>query len=94
MLVAGGRTNREISHRLVISQRTAGRHVKHALTKLGLRSRSQLAVWVVQQEVMQTPSRRGCTMGAPRGCICPLGLWLQQASRCGPSAADPDVSPK
>jgi non-specific serine/threonine protein kinase len=55
MLVAGGRTNREISHRLVISQRTAGRHVKHALTKLGLRSRSQLAVWVVQQEVMQTP---------------------------------------
>ena len=42
-LVAEGLSNREIAARLVISERTAGNHVAHILTKLGFTSRSQIA---------------------------------------------------
>jgi serine/threonine-protein kinase PknK len=49
-LVAEGLTDREIASRLVISPRTAESHVQHALTKLGFRSRSQIATWVAQRE--------------------------------------------
>jgi DNA-binding CsgD family transcriptional regulator len=44
-LVAEGLTNRQIGLRLGISPHTVARHVTHARTKLGLRSRAQLAVW-------------------------------------------------
>jgi DNA-binding NarL/FixJ family response regulator len=44
-LVADGLTNRQIAARLVISDRTAGNHVAHILTKLGFTSRSQIAAW-------------------------------------------------
>ncbi len=55
-LVADGLTNRQIAERLVISERTAGNHVAHILTKLGLTSRSQVAVWA---------SRMSSTMSDP-----------------------------
>jgi non-specific serine/threonine protein kinase len=45
-LVAAGLTDRDIAARLVISQRTAESHVQHILTKLGFRSRTQIAAWV------------------------------------------------
>ena len=45
-LVAEGLSNREIATRLVVSERTAGNHVAHILTKLGFTSRSQIAGWV------------------------------------------------
>jgi predicted ATPase/DNA-binding CsgD family transcriptional regulator len=45
-LVARGRSNREIAHALVISQRTAESHVEHILAKLGVASRVEVAVWV------------------------------------------------
>jgi non-specific serine/threonine protein kinase len=38
-------TNREIAAQLVISERTAKRHVENILMKLGLRSREQVADW-------------------------------------------------
>ena len=44
-LVADGLTNRQIAARLVISERTAGNHVAHILTKLGFTSRAQVAAW-------------------------------------------------
>lgn len=44
-LVAEGLSNRGIAERLVISERTAGNHVAHILTKLGFTSRSQIAAW-------------------------------------------------
>jgi DNA-binding CsgD family transcriptional regulator len=44
-LVAEGLTNRQIAARLVISERTAGNHVAHILTKLGFTSRTQIAGW-------------------------------------------------
>jgi non-specific serine/threonine protein kinase len=43
-LVAEGKTNREIARNLVISQRTVDGHVERILAKLGLRSRTKLAV--------------------------------------------------
>ena len=45
-LVAEGLTNRQIAERLVISDRTAQNHVQHVLTKLGFRTRSQIAAWM------------------------------------------------
>jgi DNA-binding NarL/FixJ family response regulator len=48
-LVAQGLTNREIAAALVISEGTAEVHVKHILSKLGLKSRSQVAAWVIGQ---------------------------------------------
>ena len=44
-LVAQGLTDREIAARLVISPRTAESHVEQILTRLGFRSRAQIAAW-------------------------------------------------
>jgi non-specific serine/threonine protein kinase len=44
-LIAGCRSNKQIAAELVISQRTAGNHVEHILTKLGFTSRAQVAAW-------------------------------------------------
>ena len=46
-LVAEGLTNRQIALRLVISERTADRHVSNILGKLGLSTRAQVAAWSV-----------------------------------------------
>jgi len=49
VLLAAGLSNREIASRLVISERTARTHVSSILDKLGLRSRTQAALYAVQQ---------------------------------------------
>ena len=46
-LVAEGLTDRQIADELVISVRTAERHVGNILSKLGLATRTQVATWVV-----------------------------------------------
>ena len=55
VLLAAGRSNREIAEALVISEGTVEVHVKHILSKLGLRSRAQVAAWLLQHE---PPTRR------------------------------------
>jgi non-specific serine/threonine protein kinase len=45
LLIAEGLTNPEIAARLRMAERTADAHVEHIRNKLGLRSRSQIAVW-------------------------------------------------
>jgi predicted ATPase/DNA-binding CsgD family transcriptional regulator len=47
-LIAQGLSNREIADALVIAGRTAEAHVTHVLAKLGLRSRSQVAIWALE----------------------------------------------
>jgi predicted ATPase/DNA-binding CsgD family transcriptional regulator len=47
-LVAQGLTNAQIASRLVLSQRTVEMHSHHALQKLGLATRTQLAAWAIQ----------------------------------------------
>jgi predicted ATPase/DNA-binding CsgD family transcriptional regulator len=44
-LIAEGLTNPEIAVRLKMADRTADAHVEHIRNKLGLRTRSQIAVW-------------------------------------------------
>jgi len=50
LLIAQGRTSREIAEHLVISERTADTHAEHIRDKLGLRSRAEIAAWVARQQ--------------------------------------------
>jgi ATP/maltotriose-dependent transcriptional regulator MalT len=49
-LMADGLSNRGIASKLVISEGTVDVHVKHILSKLGFRSRTQVAGWVARQD--------------------------------------------
>jgi len=49
LLIAQGKSNREIAEALVISQRTVGTHIGHIYAKLGLGTRAQLVGWVVEK---------------------------------------------
>jgi predicted ATPase/DNA-binding CsgD family transcriptional regulator len=48
VLIARGRTSKEIADALVITERTADTHAAHIRDKLGLRSRAEIAAWVVR----------------------------------------------
>ncbi len=48
-LVAEGASNRQIAQTLVVSERTARTHVSAILSKLGLVSRTQAALWAVRE---------------------------------------------
>ena len=48
-LVARGKLNREIADELVISDKTVERHIANILSKLGFKSRTQLAVWAAER---------------------------------------------
>jgi non-specific serine/threonine protein kinase len=54
--VATGRTNREIAEGMHLSVRTIENHVEHALSKLGLNRRTQLATWV---HSLRSPGEHG-----------------------------------
>lgn len=47
-LLAKGKSNREIAVQLVLSERTVGAHIASILGKLGFGSRTQVAVWAVE----------------------------------------------
>ena len=49
-LIAKGMSNKVIARELDISDGTVKVHVKHLLKKLGLRSRVEAAVWMVNQQ--------------------------------------------
>jgi non-specific serine/threonine protein kinase len=50
-LVARGASNRQIAGALVIAERTAERHLENMLAKLGLQSRTQVALWAVEHGI-------------------------------------------
>jgi DNA-binding NarL/FixJ family response regulator len=59
-LVAAGKPNKQIANELSISERTARTHVSRILRKLRLSSRTQAALWAVQQglvDVERIPPR-------------------------------------
>ncbi|WP_198348043.1 AAA family ATPase [Plantactinospora sp. KBS50] len=49
-LVRQGLTNRDIAAVLGIAERTAENHVQHVLTKLGFRTRTQIATWAASRD--------------------------------------------
>jgi non-specific serine/threonine protein kinase len=51
-MVAAGMTNREIAERLFIAERTAEGHVERIRNKLGVRSRTEVATWAVEQAIV------------------------------------------
>ena len=55
VLVASGRSDREVAEKLSITRRTAEWHVEQILAKLGLKSRSQIAARVSQAEALGGP---------------------------------------
>jgi membrane-bound serine protease (ClpP class) len=57
VLIAHGRTNRQIADELVIAETTADRHVSNILGKLGFATRSQIAVWAVERGLVAGPRR-------------------------------------
>ena len=48
-LVAQGKSNRAAADELVVSERTIAKHVENILSKLGFRSRAQIAAWAVEK---------------------------------------------
>ncbi|HYU82357.1 MAG TPA: LuxR C-terminal-related transcriptional regulator, partial [Candidatus Polarisedimenticolia bacterium] len=50
-LVSEGLSNREIAERLIVSERTAEGHVQRIMSKLGFRSRSQIATWFTEERL-------------------------------------------
>lgn len=55
-LVAQGMSNKEIAQNLVVSERTARTHVSNILSKLGLVSRTQAALWAIREGLVPAPS--------------------------------------
>jgi DNA-binding NarL/FixJ family response regulator len=49
--LANGLSNRQIAQRLVITERTVKAHVEHILDKLGLTSRTQVALWAAEHDL-------------------------------------------
>jgi DNA-binding NarL/FixJ family response regulator len=49
MLIAQGKTSREIAEDLVITERTADTHADRIRVKLGLHSRAEIVAWVLSQ---------------------------------------------
>jgi non-specific serine/threonine protein kinase len=49
VLVASGRTNRQIGTALGIAEKTAEVHVQHVMAKVGAHNRAEVAAWAVRQ---------------------------------------------
>jgi len=58
VLVASGRVNKAIAEELSISPATTARHIINILAKLGFTSRTQIAVWVADQQAGPPPTAR------------------------------------
>ena len=54
-LVAQGRSNAEIAHELVISDKTVKTHVSNILSKLNLEDRTQLAIYAIKNGLVDSP---------------------------------------
>jgi DNA-binding CsgD family transcriptional regulator/putative methionine-R-sulfoxide reductase with GAF domain len=73
--IAEGLSNAVISQRLVITEGTVANHIEHMLRRLGLTSRTQIAVWAVerglyrsdQEEAADEPSDRSRWRGRSVG---------------------------
>jgi non-specific serine/threonine protein kinase len=74
-LICDGLTNREIAQVLSITEKTVGSHIDHIMTKLGLRSRTLIAVWAIDNGLRRSPASHGEKSG-----------WTSGAARRDPDA--------
>jgi DNA-binding CsgD family transcriptional regulator len=51
-LIADGATTREVSEQLFISAKTAGNHIQHIYTKLGVTNRAEATRWAIDHDVL------------------------------------------
>jgi two-component system OmpR family sensor kinase len=56
--LAAGLSNEEIAERLCITVGTAANHIEHILRRLGLRRRTQIAVWAVERGLYRSGQER------------------------------------
>jgi non-specific serine/threonine protein kinase len=54
VLLAEGKSNRAVADCLLVTARTAAKHVENILAKLGFSSRAQIAVWAANQPGLRT----------------------------------------
>ena len=54
VLIADGKSNREIAEQLFLSKRTVEKHAANILSKLGLTSRAQVVRWAIETGLVQT----------------------------------------
>lgn len=52
ILIASGKSSREIAEQLILSKRTVDAHTANILTKLNFSSRVQIARWVVEKKLL------------------------------------------
>jgi DNA-binding NarL/FixJ family response regulator len=57
-LLARGRHNRQIADALVIASSTVERHVANILSKLSLHSRTEVALWAVENQLLSRDGER------------------------------------
>ncbi len=82
VLIKRGFTNAQIGERLVIEVGTVKNHVHHILQKLGLRSRTEVAVWVserkrARQRERERETRRRCIQRYMTAAVIGLRVWAQ-----------------
>ena len=59
ILIAQGLTSKEVGRKLFIERGTVDTHVQHIYNKLGIDSRPQLAVWLMDHDLLQrAPDRK------------------------------------
>jgi two-component system OmpR family sensor kinase len=58
-LIAEGLSNAEIAQRLILSEGTVANHTEAILRRLGLRSRTQVAVWAVERGLYRSDINGG-----------------------------------
>jgi two-component system, OmpR family, sensor kinase len=56
--IAAGLSNVELADRLGITSGTAANHIEHILDRLGLRTRTQIAVWAVERGLYRSSQER------------------------------------
>jgi DNA-binding CsgD family transcriptional regulator len=66
-LVAQGRTNREIASAMFVTENTVQTHVRHVFRKLGVRSRTELAVQLLSEPTSTASASRPSEGSEPSG---------------------------
>lgn len=64
--IAEGLSNADIAERLVLTEGTVANHIEHMLRRLGLSSRTQIAVWAVERGLYRSDSEQAVGEPADR----------------------------